>query len=290
MPSTSLPTAAVPRILIIDGSSQQGADAFGVGALFYDLIDSLVPGAEIAVLGLATADEAAIEAKRQAPWNGVIWTADSGTASVCAAPSKLLDRALLCMESFFSRRLPQFGSAWGLHVAVLCSGGEVIVDPHRDSFPFARSLALTQSGVTHPMMRGRRSAFMAPSLHPDSIESLPSDAQVLALGAHNTVQACEIFWRGGSFWGTQYQPESDLREIALFCQRHAKTLIAERWFADAGHVAAYARRCLECQMSERRDLRLSLAIDDDITKDAMRHNELRRWLETMVLKQPVHTS
>jgi hypothetical protein len=37
-------------------------------------------------------------------------------------------------------------------------------------------------------------------------------------------------------------------------------------------------------MSERRDLRLSLAIDDDITKDAMRHNELRRWLEMMVLK------
>jgi GMP synthase (glutamine-hydrolysing) len=277
--------------LVIDGTLPQGAPAqaptsppwgaetFCVGAVFFDLLDTLHPGAEIIILPLAEGDDERAYPLEQ--WDGVIWAADSGAASVCAQPQAFLDRALALMDACFSAHLPQFGSGWGLHVAVLCAGGEVILDPHGGSFPFARNIHLTQCGVTHPMMHGRRLAFTAPSLHPDSLETLPNDAQVLAVGPQNAIQACEIFWRGGSFWGTQYQPENDLREIALFCQRDAKRLIAEGWFADSGQLAAFARRCIDCQMNNRRDLRLGLGIDDDITADRLRQNELRQWLNAI---------
>jgi GMP synthase (glutamine-hydrolysing) len=268
---------------MIDGTPGAGQRAdLGVGPLYYDLFDSLAPGLTVTITALETLLSEG-PALLDRPWDGVIWGADSGLTSVYTTPGPTLDAAQALMERCFARALPQFGSGWGLHLAVLCTGGEVIRAPENDAFPFARTLYLTQSGVTHPLYRGRSMAFMAPCLHPDFVEVMPPQSDVLVLGPGKLVYGCEIRHQAGRFFGLQYQPEADLREIALFCQRHSPTLVEAGWFADSGQAAAFSRRCLECLMTNRADLRLGLGIDRQMMDDVMRQNELRNWLYGLCL-------
>lgn len=266
------------RLLVIDGTpAQQQYGDGGLGALYYDLFDTLAPGLAVTIAPLERLLSAS-DCLLDQPWDGVIWGADSRLTSVCTAPEATLDASLKLIDSCFQRAIPQFGSGWGLHLAVLCAGGEVVHAPDQESFPFARSLSLTQCGLTHPLYRGRSMAFMAPNLHQDFVEVMPPQADILSLGPGGMVYGCEIRHHRGRFFGLQYQPEADLREIALFCQRHSEALVRDLWFADAGQAAAFSRRCVEIQVVNQRYLQLALGIDADITNDAQRQNELRQWL------------
>lgn len=295
MPGTQGLVERDPRLLIIDGTPLMdtpiGSATSGIGPLITDCLESLWPGCDPAVLRADRDGQFADLPGGSAAeaWDGVFWAADG--VSTCDCSADALDAALSLMEVFFSAGIPQFGTGWGLHVATLCSGGEVIPQAH-PSFPLARKIHLTQCGVTHPLFVGRSLVFDAPSLHPDGIESLPAEAVLLAQRHGGDVQAVEVPYINGSFWGLQYQPEYDLREIAAFCQRHGADLIEAGWFADSGHVATYGRRCIECQMTPRRDLQMALGVDDDVLDDSLRQHEVAQWLNRAVVphlanRQPV---
>jgi GMP synthase (glutamine-hydrolysing) len=147
---------------------------------------------------------------------------------------------------------------------------------------FARNIWPTEAGRAHPMLAGRPSAYDAPCSHLD-IVLLPPGAIVLAANTMSPVQAAEIFWNGGTFWGVQYHPEYSLREIAAIVERRAAMLAQEGFFAsesDAHAHVADLRRLDEA--GERRDIAWRLGLGDDVLDAPKRRTELIDFLDRRV--------
>lgn len=270
-------------LLVIDGTprtarriAHQQAVGGGAAQVVLEAIDRLCPHAVVTVLRACDGPEAL---QGLGDCDAIIWTGTD--LSLCEAPNapEVLFQVEL-MRACCEAGLPVFGSGWGLHLAVVAHGGEVTRNPLRREFPFARKIQLTQCGVTHPLFQGRSLVFDAISLHADVIETLPPGAQILAHNRAGGVQALEIsFAQGHSFYGVQYLPEYDLRELSSYVTLHQDELIDEGLFPDPGQAAAFSRRCVESQITGRTDLHIALGIDDDIVSDDIRQHELAIWLQ-----------
>ena len=167
-----------------------------------------------------------------------------------AAITRQIDLA----RAVFASRTPLFGSCWGLQVATAAAGGEVLRNPKGREIGVARNIWPTAAGRAHPLLAGRRAAYDAICSHLDIVTPAPG-ALVLAANATSAIQAAEIGWEGGTFWGVQYHPEYSLREIAAIVARRAGDLTREGFFPDERSALAYVEdlRVLDAA-PDRRDV------------------------------------
>ncbi|UYY57647.1 type 1 glutamine amidotransferase [Sphingomonas sp. S2-65] len=187
------------------------------------------------------------------------------------------------MHRVFASGTPSFGSCAGLQVACVAAGGKVRSMGKRREAGFARRLAATEAGRSHPLLAGRPPSYDAPAIHTDEVEQLPEGATLLAGNRVTAVQAAEIRCGEGVFWGVQYHPEISLREVAAALRRQASDLLEcglARTEADIDGLAAQVDALHE--EPERADLAWRLGLDDQVTDPGQRTRELRNFIEHLV--------
>ena len=193
-------------------------------------------------------------------------------------------RQLAFMRAVFASGTPSFGSCAGLQVAVAVAGGDVAeAAPHEVGF--ARRICASTEGRKHPLLAGRPAAWDALAIHADAVTRLPPNATLLAGNTVCPIQAVEIRFDEGLFWGVQYHPELTLSEIAAAIRRQRDDLLDQglaRSEADAERQAVL----LDAMGTEpdRLDLAWRLGIDEQITDPVRRRRELSNFIT--MLRQP----
>ena len=152
------------------------------------------------------------------------------------------------------------------------------------SLCIAPGIRLTEEGRRSPLMAGKPERFDGFIMHLDEVTRLPPGATLLAVGDHTRVQALEVRHGPGTFWATQYHPEFNLKEMARLIAARATPLTQEGFFEREEQVAAFAAR-LESLHTDPQSaaLRDDLRIGDDILDRAIREQELRNWIDRLVL-------
>ncbi len=187
------------------------------------------------------------------------------------------------VREVFARGIPMFGSCWGLQLASVAAGGEVGLNPAGREVAFARKIALTSAGCDHRMHATREAVFDAPAIHSDIVTRLPQGAIVTARNAMSEIQAAEIRFGRGVFWGVQYHPEYGLHDIAAVIRRYGEALVTEGFFADLAELDRYASDLSTLAANQqRRDIAWRLGFGDDIMKDSVRQTELSNWILSLV--------
>jgi GMP synthase (glutamine-hydrolysing) len=195
-----------------------------------------------------------------------------------------VQRQIELVRAVFDAGVPSFGSCWGLQVGVTAAGGTVVRNPRGREFGFGRRITLTTAGRDHAMFQGKPEVFEAPTVHVDTVASLPTHATPLA---HNDMglQAAEIKLRNGAtFWGVQYHPEYNVAEIAAMARRYGETLIRDGLVQDQAELDQLARDLVA--LNQRPDdarLAWRFGVGSSVTDAGLRLAELRNWLEKQVL-------
>jgi GMP synthase (glutamine-hydrolysing) len=182
----------------------------------------------------------------------------------------------------FARGVPMFGSCWGLQLAAVAAGGDVQLNPNGREVGFARKIALTEAGRAHPMHAGRAVMFDAPAIHSDTVTRLPQGATVTAGNDISDVQAAEIRFGRGVFWGVQYHPEYRLHDVAAVIRRYGQTLVTAGFFADQADLDRYVADLSTLDADhQRRDIAWRLGLGNDIVDERVRWTELLNWIASL---------
>ncbi len=210
-------------------------------------------------------------------YDGVVIT---GSALNAYDDKPAIHRQVEFCHRVFEAGVPFFGSCWGLQVACLTAGGTVEKNHRGREVAYSRSVQLTSAGRDHPMHSGRSAVFDAPATHLDHITVLPENAVVTAFNAYSEVQAAEISHGNSVFWGVQYHPEFDLRDVATALRRYGTRLVdEERIFRDRDDVEDYANNLDQLNDAPaRRDIAWRYAIGPEILDPHLRLVEIANWL------------
>lgn len=188
-------------------------------------------------------------------------------------------RQVALMRAVFASGTPAFGSCAGLQVATVAAGGTVRPSARGREAAFARRIARTQAGRTHPLLDGRPDVYDAPAIHTDEVASLPEGAVRLAGNRIAQVQAAEIRHGGGVFWGVQYHPELGLDEIAGALRRQAQDLVGEGFGASEAEIDAQASLIERLHAAPcAKDLAWRLGLDEQVTDEGERSRELSNFI------------
>jgi GMP synthase (glutamine-hydrolysing) len=272
------------RILVIDGNVAE-MRARQAAALGYDSGNGYARvlrriDATLQVDIVTTADGAALPPGAElASYDGVTMT---GSALNIYNGGEPVVRQIELARAVFAAGVPFFGSCWGLQVAVTAAGGEVRANPRGREFGFARRVSLSDAGREHPLFAGKPAAFEAPTIHRDEIACLPAGAVTLAVNDFG-VQAAAFSHGRGTFWGVQYHPEYDYRDIAAAAERYGDTLVTEGMFRDSAALAAFAAelRALQANPADA-PLLWKHGLGAAMRAEALRLVEIRNWLEVQV--------
>jgi GMP synthase (glutamine-hydrolysing) len=273
-----------PRILVIDGNraaireQQVAAGGQPTGEGYLQTLQRLAP-VVCDIVRPADGEVRLPSGAGLADYDGVAIT---GSALNIYDGGEHIERQVELARAVFASAVPFFGSCWGLQVAVTAAGGRVRANPLGREFGFARRIELADAGRTHPMFRGKPPVFEAVTVHRDDIEQLPAGAVPLASNDMG-LQAVELRFGRGTFWGVQYHPEYSFAEIAATAMRYATVLLEEKLFTGRAELEAFVSELRQLQQNPR-DRRLTwkhglgLAMQDERIKLA----ELRNWLELQV--------
>jgi GMP synthase (glutamine-hydrolysing) len=244
------------------------------GETYVDTLLELAPGAQCDRIMPADAGAGLPAGATLTGYDGVFLT---GSPLHLYKETPETRRTVEFMRAVFASGTPSFGSCAGLQVATVAAGGTVRPNLRGYEAAFARRITPTEQGRSHPLLAGRPACYDAPAVHTDEVESLPEGAVLLAGNRVTAVQAAEISFDGGVFWGVQYHPEIALDEIAGALRRQAD-LARSR-----GEVEAYAD-LLDALHREpgRRDLAWRLGLDEQVSDDGKRLTELRNFIEAIV--------
>lgn len=246
------------------------------GETFVDVVSSIVPSAVCHRITPADAGSDLPGGERLEGYDAVLLT---GSPLHVYEDTPEVRREIDFMRAVFRSKTPAFGSCAGLQIAVMAAGGRVRAMGMRREAGFARRITATTEGGSHPMLLGRPTAWDAPAIHSDEVEELPPGATLLATNSVTRVQAAEIRFEGGLFWGVQYHPEITLREVAAALRRQAHDLIDNGLARGEGDVdrSAVLIDALHDDPG-RSDLAWRLGLDTEVTDDTRRQRELRNFL------------
>lgn len=187
------------------------------------------------------------------------------------------------MRELFARGAPIFGSCWGMQVAAVAAGGEVGPNSRGREIAFARKITLTEAGRVHPMHQGRAAVFDAPAIHADEIVRLPENATVTASNDMSAVQAVEIRYGGGTFWGVQYHPEYDFHDVATTVLRYGSKLVEEGFFQSVAELERYAADLETLQHDPKQgDIAQRCGVGEDLLDSHIRACEIFNWVSQYV--------
>ena len=249
------------------------------GETYLSRLAQLVPGSKLDRVTPADADAALPTGADLAGYDAVILT---GSPLHLYQETPETRREIDFMRQIFRSGTPAFGSCAGLQVATVAAGGTVRAKRAREA-AFARRITPTDAGLRHQLLAGRPASFDALAIHSDEVESLPDGAVTLATNSNTPVQAVEIRWDGGVFWGVQYHPELSLHEIAVALRRQADALVTEGVVNSRGTLDSHAELIAELGTDpDRRDLAWRLGIDREITDPTRRTREITNFVEHLV--------
>ena len=240
----------------------------------YDICYPADPGANLP-LGAGLAD-----------YDGIALT---GSSLHLWERNEAITRQIDLAREIFKSRTGFFGSCWGVQMACVAAGGDVQKNPLGREVGFARNIALTDQGRSHPMLKGRPGAFDAPAIHLDIITVPSGDITVLATNALTPVQAAEIRHAGGVFWGVQYHPEFSLTELGHIMRRVAPSMIAEGFVRSPEEAETYAVELMTLDADRsRHDLAWRHGLNAEVLDDGKRVTEIRNWVDFQV--KPLHSA
>jgi len=249
------------------------------GETYRETLRSLAPGAECHRVKPADAGAALPPGESLAGYDGVFLT---GSPLHLYTDTPETRRTVAFMRAVFASGTPSFGSCAGLQVATVAAGGTVRANRRGFEAAFARRITPTGEGAGHPLLAGRPAAYDAPSIHTDAVETLPDGAVLLASNRVTAVQAAEIRFDGGVFWGVQYHPELALDEVAGALRRQANGLIEAELAGSRAEVEAYADQVDALHRAPgRRDLAWRLGLDDQVIDASKRLTELRNFIDAL---------
>jgi len=270
------------RFLVIEGNTradrEKHCSVFGLtpSDSYAEVVRGLSPGAICDIA--CPADEGSNIPDRGglAGYDGIFLT---GSALNIYDATPPIMRQVSLMRAIYASQTPCFGSCWGLQVAAVAAGGDVRINGKGREIGFARNIAPTPEGRAHAMLAGRPAAFDAPAVHLDTITVPPPGATVLAANALTQVQAAEIVHEGGCFWGVQYHPEFDLRELSVILERLSARLV-EEGFCSTREDAAALVRDLETLHRDpaRTDLAWRYGLDAQVLDPALRLTEIANFV------------
>ena len=250
------------------------------GETYLDILRKLAPGASCDRVQPADADASLPAGATLGGYDAVFLT---GSPLHLYEESPETRRTVAFMRAVFASGTPAFGSCAGLQVATVAAGGSVRPNALRLEAGFARRITPTADGRSHPLLAGRPAAFDAPAIHTDEVDALPPGATLLAGNRLTAVQAAEIRFGGGVFWGVQYHPEIGLDEVAGALRRQADTLVEAGLARGEDDVEAYARQVDALHREPgRRDLAWRLGLDEQVTDERLRLAEMRNFIGALV--------
>jgi GMP synthase (glutamine-hydrolysing) len=274
------------RFLIPDGYPPESREQFErvgmrlAGVLYRDLLLKYMPNAVTRIWYSSDPGAEPITDEELQTYDGVLWPGCNLTVYHDDDPRVRAHRDL-CRRAF-EMGIPQFGSCWAIQLATVVCGGEVGPHPGGREMGVNPKVRLTETARRHPMYKDKPEVFSHLMSHDDEVKRLPEGATLLAYNDWCKVQAAEFRYRQGIFWGVQYHPEYDLREMARLILAREARLIQQGFFRDHSDVMAYVGKLEELYAHpQRKDLRWQLKIDDDILDDAVRECEFRNFLHTM---------
>lgn len=278
------------KFLIVDGyplESRRELEDAGVGAagpMFERMLRDHLPGAGVVYSHPADTEEIVSE-QELAGYRGVLWTG----CNLClhAPDDPRVGRQVEIARRAFAAGVPQFGSCWAVQIAAVAAGGRVAANPKGREMFLARKIALTDEGRRHPLYQGKPPVFDGFISHLDEVVEIPEGAVILAGNEFTGIQALEVRWGRGVFWGLQYHPEYDLASMGRLMGARKAALLREGLYrtpeeADA-HLADLAALAAE---PGRQDLRWRLGVDDDVLDRTRRQVEFANWLRVQVGADP----
>jgi GMP synthase (glutamine-hydrolysing) len=248
------------------------------GETYRATLRQLVPDASIDLVAPADDDARVIPPGELAGYHAVFLT---GSPMHVYRATPEVDRQLGFMRSVFASGTPSFGSCAGLQVAVAAAGGTVREMPERMEAGIARRISATDAGRDHPLLRGRPGSWDAPAIHGDEVETLPPGATLLASNGVTRVQAAEVRFDRGVFWGVQYHPELALAEIAVALRAQAADLVEAGLAEDEAAVNARADEIDALHhRPDSRALRWRLGVDGELAEERWRRREIVNFLRS----------
>ena len=276
------------RFLIIDGYPKESRDELQEAGmklawkLYADMLVQHLPQAVYDVLLPSDPGVDMPSAKDLPKYAGIIWTGCNLSIFDTADPN--VSGQIELAKNAYEVGVPSCGSCWGIQMAAVAAGGEVKPNPKGREMGLARKIHQTPEAYNHPMFEGKPRVFEGFVSHDDMVTKIPPGGTLLACNSFANVQALAVTHKNGTFWATQYHPESNLHEMARLIVAREKKLIAAGFFRDHDDLMELVGR-MEALAAEpdRKDLRWQLAIDDDVLSDSIRQCEFVNWLNKLVL-------
>jgi GMP synthase (glutamine-hydrolysing) len=274
------------RFLVLEGNTREIREGHKAGyglspaESYGEVLLACAGGGRFDVLCASDADAELPQGTQLSDYDGVAITG-SALHIWQEAPEALRQVALA--RAVFAAQVPFFGSCWGLQVAAVAAGGVVSPNPRGREVGFARKIMPNAAGAAHPLLAGRPAAYDAPCSHLDEVSNLPPASTVLASNAVSAVQAAEIQYAGGTFWGVQYHPEYSLSHLAFLLERRITALLDEGIFANeaekAGFVADLKRLDAEPKL---KSVAWRYGLGQDVTEPDLRMTELHNFITHQV--------
>ncbi len=250
--------------------------------LFIDFFQRYTPRAQCDVLFVADLDTPLPASDALAAYDGFVWTGSDLTIYHDHDPR--VTRQIELCRAIFQAGPPQYGSCWGVQMAAVAAGGKVEANPKGREWGITGELRQTEAGRQSLLLKGKPERFKGFIMHLDEVTRIPEGGTLLVEGDHTHVQALAVTHGKGEYWATQYHPEYNLYEMAQLIDARAGALVKEGFFPseDAVHDhAAELRQLFDDPINEA--LRAKLGVGDDILDDGIRQQELRNWVDYLVI-------
>jgi GMP synthase (glutamine-hydrolysing) len=274
-------------ICVINGYPKPNRDVLGEAGMkqahemYVDFLKVYVPNAKIDALYIADLDATLPSGTNLSSYDAYIWT---GSNLTIYHDEPRVTRQIEFSRAIYDAGKPQYGSCWGVQMAAVAAGGQVQKNPKGREWAFARDIHLTEAGKQHPLYKGKPSQFNGFIMHLDIVTRIPEGGTLLASNAHSNVQALAVKHGKGTFWATQYHPEYNLYEMARLLIARKEPLTNEGFFKKQEEVETLAGNMIELYKNpESKPLRDMLKIGDDILGAQIRQQELRNWIDYLVL-------
>ncbi|RLN54347.1 hypothetical protein BBJ29_002076 [Phytophthora kernoviae] len=215
-------------------------------------------------------------------YHGVGWSGSSLAVHERDDPSVVQMMSLA--RQGFAHGVPQFGSCFGLQLAVATAGGVVQKNKRGKELGVARKISLNAAGRAHPMYDGKPSVFDAFSSHKDEVRVIQPGGIQLATNTFTNVQSVCLRFLKGEFWGLQYHPEYDLHEMArlIYCRREVNTQLG--FFSDVEASDRFVELLEELAADpSRKDLAWQIGYGEDVLDEDLRTCEVKNFVKHLVL-------
>lgn len=275
------------KILVADGYAKAARDTLQASGmalasdLYKVMLQSIAPNAIVDIATPADVDVSLPSGVEIRSYDGV--TITGSNLSVLDRGNASVERQIDFQKEVFRQGVPSFGSCWALQVGTVAAGGEVRVNPKGREMGFARKISMSESGLDHPLYRGKPLVFDSFASHEDEVAGVPPDSMVLSGNHYSGVQALEINRDNGTMWAVQYHPEYDTGEMASLMRCREERLIRMGFFQDSDCLLEYTRKLDLLKEDPRRmDTAWELGVDSDILDPNVRQLEVRNWIHSLV--------